>query len=70
MGLVAEFDIGCERLPLVSVSAAVTEATLVLELRDWLHDRFRRTRYPCHRQSAVPALSESTRDGLLTHQAG
>jgi len=33
MGLVAEFDIGCERLPLVSVAAAVPEATLVLELQ-------------------------------------
>jgi len=33
MGLVAEFDIGCEHLPLVSVAAAVPEATLVLELQ-------------------------------------
>jgi predicted DNA binding protein len=33
MGLVAEFDIDCEHLPLVSVAAAVPEATLVLELQ-------------------------------------
>jgi hypothetical protein len=33
MGLVAEFEIGCEHLPLVSVAVAVPEATLVLELQ-------------------------------------
>jgi predicted DNA binding protein len=33
MGLVAEFDIGCEALPLVTVAAAVPESTLLLELQ-------------------------------------
>jgi len=33
MGLLAEFDIHCERLPLVSVAAAVPEATLVVTLQ-------------------------------------
>jgi hypothetical protein len=33
MGLLAEFDIHCERLPLVSVASAVPEATLVLRLQ-------------------------------------
>ena len=33
MALVAEFDVGCEHLPLVGVAAAVPEATLVLELQ-------------------------------------
>ncbi|MFB6160696.1 MAG: helix-turn-helix domain-containing protein [Haloferacaceae archaeon] len=33
MGLVAEFDIDCEALPLVGVAASVPEATLVLELQ-------------------------------------
>ena len=33
MGLVAEFDIACEHLPLVGVAAAVPAATLTLELQ-------------------------------------
>jgi predicted DNA binding protein len=33
MGLVAEFEIGCEALPLVTVAAAVPESTLTLELQ-------------------------------------
>lgn len=33
MGLVAEFEIHCEALPLAGVAAAVPEATLVLELQ-------------------------------------
>lgn len=33
MGLVAEFEIDCEALPLVDVAAAVPEATLILELQ-------------------------------------
>lgn len=33
MGLVAEFEIGCEALPLVDVAAAVPGATVVLELQ-------------------------------------
>jgi len=33
MGLVAEFDIDCEALPLAGVSAAVPEPTLVLEMQ-------------------------------------
>ncbi|WP_339105455.1 helix-turn-helix domain-containing protein [Haloterrigena salinisoli] len=33
MGLVAEFDISCERLPLVGVAAAVPDAALTLELQ-------------------------------------
>ncbi|MDS0477196.1 helix-turn-helix domain-containing protein [Natrinema sp. 1APR25-10V2] len=33
MGLVAEFDIGCEALPLAGVAADVPEATLILELQ-------------------------------------
>lgn len=33
MGLVAEFDITCERLPLVGVAATVPAATLTLELQ-------------------------------------
>lgn len=33
MGLIAEFDIHCERLPLVSVASVVPDVTLVLELQ-------------------------------------
>ncbi len=33
MGLIAEFDIDCDALPLTGVAAAVPEATLALELQ-------------------------------------
>ena len=74
MALVAEFDVGCEHLPLVGVAAAVPEATLVLELQ-FDHDALPLfvlsvtdgDRDVVEARRGTPGATRLTRDGASTN---
>jgi len=76
MGLVAEFDIACEGLPLVGVAAAVPEATIVIEMQFNHGDRppflvtvTHGSAAPVERALAEPPLLAEKDNGQDTTQA-
>jgi hypothetical protein len=69
MGLVAEFDIDCEALPLVGVAAAAPDATLVLDLQFNHGDRplFLVTAQGGHRTAVEEGLNDAYDVAEWTH---